>query len=244
MADINVASVGTQGPAGPGSVAPGAVISTRGALIVGNASAVPAALPIGASGRYLRSDGSDALWSAILAGDLPAAIDAVKLGGGTLTNAKLAFLATITSDLQAQLNAKAALAHAHADQATRGLYVDHVAQSLSTVDNTASLTTYANAIDYTVVLPTGTWTVRAIGGMLVQHSAAGTVQFRVSVAGADTTARTLSTTSSTLYTQVIDDDSGGGLSGTIHVYVQFRSITAGTTFTKNPWLMIIAERTS
>lgn len=235
---------GIQGPAGPGSVAPGAIITSRGDLIVGSATATPTRLARGAAGTYLRSNGTDPLYSAIPAADLPAGIDAAKLGAGTVSNAQLGYLAGVTGPLQAQLDAKAATAHAHLVPAERGLYVDHVAQSLATVDNTASTVTYANAIDYGLTLPAGTWTVRAIGGAGFTHSAAGTIQMRVSVAGADTTARSFSSTSATLYSTVIDDDAVAGLTGAIRVYLQFRSVTAGTTFCKNPWLFVVAERTS
>lgn len=46
----------------------------RGDLMIGNATPAWDRVPLGTVGQYLRSDGSDALWSAILEGDIPAAI--------------------------------------------------------------------------------------------------------------------------------------------------------------------------
>ncbi len=46
-------------------------------------------------------------------GQVPAGIPASNIGGGTVNNAAFAWLANVTSDIQAQLNAKAATAHTH-----------------------------------------------------------------------------------------------------------------------------------
>lgn len=235
---------GIQGPPGPGSVSPGAIITSRGDLIIGNASAVPARLAKGASGTYLRSNGTDPAYSAILAADLPAAIDAAKIANGLVSNTEFQYLDGVTSAIQTQFAGKAATTHAHTDKAERGIFIDHNAASSASVDNTASTSVWANAMDYTITLPTGTWTVRSIGGVALNHSAGATVAARVSVNGQDSTARVFAVTSSTLYVPVIDEDACSGLSGTVHVYIQFRSSSAGTTFAKNPWLWIVAERTA
>lgn len=244
MADITLVTLGVVGPTGPGSVTAGSVITARGDLITGNATAAPARLAIGASGTYPRSNGTDLAYSAILAADLPTGIDAVKLGAGGLTNAELAFLATITSDVQAQINGKAATSHNHLVNTERGIYIDHEAVSLPDTDNTASTTVWANARDTTITLPTGTWKVHAIGGVSLKHSAAGAVTARVTVDGQDSTARTLSITSSTLYLPLMDDEVDSSVVGAFHVRVQFRSVDAGTTSAKNPWFFLVAERVS
>lgn len=46
----------------------------RGDLIVGNATPLWARFPVGASGRFLRSDGTDPAWTVIAKADLPASI--------------------------------------------------------------------------------------------------------------------------------------------------------------------------
>lgn len=243
---IRVALVGVQGPPGPGSVDPGDVITTRGALIVGDAGADPAALLIGPSGRYLRSNGTDPSWSAIAAADLPTGIDTAKLGGGTVSNAELARLAGVTSPLQTQLDGKASSEHAHVSAASRGIVVARAAQSLATPsDNTASTAVYAIGMELAFDLPAGTWRVHAIGGIALRHSAGGTVRYRVAINDQDSTARTFSDPSATLYTPLIDDDVATGLvEGSYHVQCQFRSETAGTTYAKQPWVLLIAERTA
>lgn len=57
---------------------------SRGSLIVGNATPAYAELALGASGTYLRSDGTDAAWGSIQAGDLPAHTHAGAGQGGQL----------------------------------------------------------------------------------------------------------------------------------------------------------------
>lgn len=46
----------------------------RGSLIVGNATPAWARLALGASGRFLRSNGTDAIWSTLARADLPVEI--------------------------------------------------------------------------------------------------------------------------------------------------------------------------
>lgn len=246
MADIEVVSVGTIGPTGPATIAVGSVITARGALAVGNAAGTPIALAIGTTGKYLRSNGTDPSWTVIAAADLPTGIDAAKIGGGGVSTTEFDYLATVTSNVQTQLDGKSALAHAHTDAAGRGLFVDTYAASNATPsDNTSSITTFAVAADYSLTLPTGTWSVQAIGGVSLTNSLSNTVQFRVSIQGQDSGARSISTDDTvTGYWSGVDDDILGGLSGTIHVYVHFRSVASGTTYAQNPWLLVIASRTS
>lgn len=52
---------------------------TRGSIIYGNASPAWDELVIGASGNYLRSDGTDISWSSILATDVPDGADATAI---------------------------------------------------------------------------------------------------------------------------------------------------------------------
>lgn len=242
---ITVVVRGTQGPAGPASVAVGSVITARGRLAVGNSVGTPIALAPGGSGTYLRSNGTDPLYSAILAADLPTGIDAAKIGDGSISNAEFQNLNNLATNVVTALAGKAATAHAHVDRAERGLYTQLESQSSATPsDNTTSTVTYAVALDATVVLPTGTWTVRAIGGLNLVHSAGGTALMRVSVNGQDSTARSVSGLSATAYQMGVDEDSLGGLTGTVHVYLHFRSSSAGTTTVKNPWLFVLCERTA
>lgn len=66
-----------------------------------------ARLAKGTSGQVLRSDGTDALWSAIAADDLPSGIDATKIADGTVTNTEFQYINTVTSNVQTQLDNKA-----------------------------------------------------------------------------------------------------------------------------------------
>lgn len=79
----------------------------RGDLITGQgASATWTRLALGPSTNYMRSDGTDAGWSAILAADLPTGIDAAKIADGTVSNSEFQFL-DATSSIQTQLDGKA-----------------------------------------------------------------------------------------------------------------------------------------
>lgn len=60
------------------------------------------------TGNYLRGDATNFVSSAILAGDLPTAIDAVKIADGSVTNAEFQYLGNVTSDIQTQLDSKQA----------------------------------------------------------------------------------------------------------------------------------------
>lgn len=63
-----------------------------------------------ASGDFLRHNGTAWVDATILASDLPTGIDATKIADGTVTSTEFQYLGSVTSDIQTQLNAKAALA--------------------------------------------------------------------------------------------------------------------------------------
>lgn len=58
------------------------------------------------SGSYLRGNGTNVVMATIQAGDLPSAIDAVKIGGGAVSNTEFSYVDGVTSAIQTQLNAK------------------------------------------------------------------------------------------------------------------------------------------
>jgi hypothetical protein len=66
-------------------------------------------LPVAAAG-FVKNDAAGVLseGNAIAAGDLPAAIDAVKIGAGGVSNTVFGYLAGVTSAIQTQLNTKLA----------------------------------------------------------------------------------------------------------------------------------------
>jgi hypothetical protein len=69
----------------------------------------------GGTGQYLKqvTVGGVVTVGTIAATDLPTGIDAIKIGGGAVSNAEFAFLDGVTSSIQTQLNARAALVHTH-----------------------------------------------------------------------------------------------------------------------------------
>lgn len=237
-----VVTRGIIGPTGPATVTAGAIITTRGQLIVGGSGGTAIALALGTTGKFLVSDGTDLGYRIIAAADLPAAIDAIKIANGLVSNTEFQYLDGVTSAIQTQLTGKAATAHKHITDAERGLFIGKYTASAATPsDNTSSTVTYAVAADYTITLPAGTWKVHAIGGLSLIHSASGTALMRVSVDGQDSTARSIASLSSTVYGAAIDEDDKAGLTGSPHIYVHFRSSTAGTTTARNPFLLVIAE---
>lgn len=60
------------------------VVTTQGDLIVADASGIASRLPIGAAAQYLRSNGTTALWSALLAADLSGNIPPLSMPPGTV----------------------------------------------------------------------------------------------------------------------------------------------------------------
>lgn len=80
--------------------------SARGDLMVRDVTNAVVRLPLGVSGRYLRSNGVDLGYSNILAADLPTGIDAAKLANGNVSNTEFQYLDGVTSNLQTQINAK------------------------------------------------------------------------------------------------------------------------------------------
>lgn len=78
----------------------------RGDILVGNSTPKWSRLGAGASGRFLRSDGTDASWSTIGAADLPTGIDAAKISGGDVSNTEFDYLNGVTSAIQTQIDGK------------------------------------------------------------------------------------------------------------------------------------------
>jgi len=92
-----------------------------------------------------------------------------------------------------------------------------------------------------LVLPTGTWTVRAVGGLAVYHSA-GDAAWRIQIDGRDdNSGHALSVTSEL---SAVDDATVSGVAGgrTVPVRVQYRSAAGGTAFGRNPWVWVVATR--
>lgn len=242
MSDVIVLTLGIQGPTGPPTVTAGSLITSRGDLIYGNATPVAARLPIGAASTFLRSNGTDPSWSAILAADLPAAIDAAKIGNGLVSTTEYQFLSAVTSDIQTQINGKSDTAHIHINTANRGIFFDRSVQNTSDTDNTSSTSVWATAMDYTMTLPTGSYEVTAFGGLAVKHSASGAAIVRVSVALQDSAGKTTGPMSSTVYTPWMDIDHIASELAGVRLKVQFHSVDAGTTYARNPWVVALCNR--
>jgi hypothetical protein len=122
-------------------------------------------------------------------------------------------------------------------------HVQVEAQSSSDAASTTSTVNYSTALTGVAALPSGTWSVHASGGVSLLHSTGGTVNMQIAIDGDLGTARSVSVDSS-VYQQVISEHQLSGRTGTINITVRFKSSTAGTTNSRNPWLIIIARRTS
>lgn len=118
------------------------------------------------------------------------------------------------------------------------------AQSASDVGSTTSTSNYQQAMSRTYSLPTGTWTVTGVSGQQLQHSATGSVAHRMTINGTDGGSAINPAYYVSQNTMGIVAGTWSGLSGSITVKAEFRSSSAGTSYSKNPWFMIIATRTS
>jgi hypothetical protein len=66
------------------------------------------------AGQVVRYNGSQFVNANLAAGDLPSAMDAAKIGGGSVSNTEFGYLDGVTSAIQTQIDAKAASSHNHA----------------------------------------------------------------------------------------------------------------------------------
>ena len=121
--------------------------------------------------------------------------------------------------------------------------VTTIAQSSADTTSTTSTTTLQTACTTTLNLPIGSWTLKAVGGCQFTHSSSGTVLFQVTIASTGGTARSM-TFNNSVYGHGVDNAEVGGLSGSVTISLDYRCSTAGTTSARNPWLLIIATRTS
>lgn len=119
------------------------------------------------------------------------------------------------------------------------------AQTSPDTASTTSTTVFSDAMTTAVTLPAGTWTIYALGGLAAKHSANGRIRLAVAVNGTDGTART-PYASSTVFGLKVDDhiETGVAGGGSINVVVRFRSVDAGTTTVENPFVIVIARRTT
>ena len=168
--------------------------------------------------------------------------DVVEVASGTHTHAE----SDVTS-LVADLALKAPLASPTFTGAVvvptiNTPVVGSLAQSASDAANTASTVTYSDAATLALTLPTGTWSVTAVGGLSLLNLG-GNSDLRIDINGTAGAAQTLDATIEEMFVDnaVVAGISGGG---SINIKVQFKSNAAGTTNARNPWLMVIATRTA
>lgn len=98
--------------------------------------------------------------------------------------------------------------------------------------NTTSTSTFTNLSNWSVVLPSGTWTGTVLAQASMQHSAGGNADLRCSIGGTAGATRTVSFFNSAYATGVCDA-TVTGLTGTVSINFDFKSSAAGTTTAKN-----------
>ena len=108
------------------------------------------------------------------------------------------------------------------------------------VESVTSQTDYATALAVDLVLPAGTWTVAAVGGLAIRHSA-GSANWRIEIDGIGGTGRSLYVATEM---QMVDDAIATGVTGgrTVLIRVQYKSSDPGTAYARNPWVMATASR--
>jgi hypothetical protein len=102
--------------------------------------------------------------------------------------------------------------------------------------------TYVTAQSLSLVLPTGTWTVTALGWLSIQHSANGNCAIRIGLAG--TAAGVSQVAPSTSFTVLKYARTVTGQSGTVTATLEYQPTVAGTATVDNPMLLLLARRTA
>lgn len=116
--------------------------------------------------------------------------------------------------------------------------------SADTASN-ASISNFVTTLTANMVLPAGTWSIRAITSQMVSHSsAAGVVRVRTRIGGTAGTelgaACPIDPTRSMLTSQALQT----GLSGTVAIDGQYRPSASGTAYSGGGLLFALAFRTS
>jgi hypothetical protein len=151
--DWHVGAISTGGGGAPHDLlsathtdtSPNAVL--RGSLVSGQVGPVWGRLVLGPVGQYLRSDGTDILYSAILVADLPVAIPAPNIGTGTVDNTEFGFLNGVTSAIQTQIDNRVPLTRTLT--ATAPVRIDGIGVADLSANRTLSVndaTTIANGV--------------------------------------------------------------------------------------------------
>lgn len=132
-----------------------------------------------------------------------------------------------------------------------GTVDDHVlvtshAQSSADTGSTTSTVNYATAISLAFTLPAGTWSVDIQGGCGLLHSAGNTARWATRLDGTEQTARTGDCPSaSPNYRMCVDNYAQGAVASGAHTATfAYRASAAGTVSANNPWLIVVAVRTS
>jgi hypothetical protein len=126
-------------------------------------------------------------------------------------------------------------------QAPDYVVADAMAQSSSNTASTTSTVNFSVAGTLSLALPPGTWRVAAIGGQMLKHSA-GSASFQINIDGDQGQIETLALT---IEGTAVSKHELAGVVGdrSIDINVRFRSSTAGTTNSRNPWAWATAVRT-
>jgi hypothetical protein len=105
------------------------------------------AIASAATGDFLRHNGTAFVDATIQAGDLPTGVDAAKIADGSVSNAEFQRLNGVSSDIQTQIDGKAATSHTHAISDTTGLQAALDGKSATGHTHTASnITDFATAV--------------------------------------------------------------------------------------------------
>ena len=151
-------------------------VTTEGDLIVAGVSGDEARLAIGAVGRYLRSDGTTAAWSALLSADLPAASETV---AGVAELATAAEVAAATDALRivtaAALKNHPGVAHAWVNFDDAGVILkSHNVTSVTKEGTGKYLITMTTGLDGAAYAVTGSGNAKTGGSPNTSHVANNT----------------------------------------------------------------------
>ena len=123
--------------------------------------------------------------------------------------------------------------------------MDIATANSATTSSTTDTSNYSENVSMSLALPTGTWTVVAIGSGMYSHSSSdGIVRTHLQIDANAGTALTMTCPATASRKMITVSNSATGLSGTISIILEYRPNASGTAYAGGGTIMAIGMRTA